>query len=269
MTTLFLLAHQDDEIGVFHKIAAETRRGGRALCVYMTNGAWAGVSSDKRNAESLKTLKKLGVAAQDVSFLGTTLSIPDGRLVECLERCFDGVCGLINDRRSAGMTIEQIVVHAWEGGHQDHDAGHLLGVALADHFGLMRDSRQFPLYRRADRGISIAFATPLQSNGAIEAEPIPLRDRFSYLRLLINYRSQIRVVLRLLPHLLRDYAASGTQKMQGLSLERVHELPNAPPMLYEVWKLYTHADFQRHAQPFLDRHLTATRATDRSEERPA
>src|SRR5215467_13204475 len=36
--TLFLLAHQDDEFGVFFEIEDTLANGGRAICVYLTDG---------------------------------------------------------------------------------------------------------------------------------------------------------------------------------------------------------------------------------------
>lgn len=269
MSTLFLFAHQDDEIGVLHEIAEAKRRGEQITCAYMTNGAWAGVTSERRNAESLAALAALGVTHSDAIFLGTSLAIPDGRLVENLERALDGVCQLIEQRRSEGHDIRRIVMHAWEGGHHDHDAVHLLGLAAAQRNGLVDVSRQFPLYRRQASGSAMAFAAPLESNGPVETAHIPVLRRLAQLRILTNYRSQARVMLRLLPLILRDYATSGTQKLQGISVSRVRTIPNAPPMLYEIWKLYSYADFVRHTEPFIARHLPLPRAPSAASERTA
>lgn len=255
MTTLYLFAHQDDEIGVFHALAEATRRGEPVVCAYLTNGAWAGVTSERRNSESLKTLALLGVAASNVSLLGTNLAIADGRLVENLERAFDGLVQLMEQRRADGQGIQRIIMHAFEGGHHDHDAVYLLGTALAARYGLINQSRQFPLYRRPKDRWSMSFAAPLEANGAVEKLAVPFARRLSYLRLLANYRSQARVILKLLPHIVRDYVMVGAQKLQPISIARAADEPNAPPMLYEIWKLYSYADFRRNAQPFIDRHL--------------
>ncbi|MEQ1652382.1 MAG: PIG-L family deacetylase [Hyphomicrobium sp.] len=269
MSTLFLFAHQDDEIGVLHEIAEGRRRGEQITCAYMTNGAWAGVTSERRNAESLAALAALGVTRSDAIFLGTSLAIPDGRLVENLERALDGVCQLIEQRRSEGHDIRRIVMHAWEGGHHDHDAVHLLGLAAAHRHGLIDTSRQFPLYRRPSVGTSMAFAAPLDSNGPVEKTHIQPLRRLAYLRILTNYSSQIRVILRLLPHILRDYVTVGAQKLQPVSLSRVREIPNAQPMLYEVWKLYTYDAFRNHTEPFIARHLPIPCAPSAASERIA
>lgn len=255
MTTLFLFAHQDDEIGVFHEIAECKRIDGQVDCVFITNGAWAGVTSERRNAESRKTLRALGLTDREFTFLGTTLSIPDGVAVEYLERCFQALCQFIEVRKTNGAAIDRIVMHAWEGGHQDHDSVHLLGVALAARYGLMGRSWQFPLYRRPERRFSKSFGAPLPANGRAEVVHIPLSRRITGLRLLANYSSQKRVILRLLPHVLRHYLIGGVQLLQPVSALRVDEAPNTPPMLYEDWHLYTYARFRKNADPFIERHI--------------
>jgi LmbE family N-acetylglucosaminyl deacetylase len=255
MTTMFLFAHQDDEIGALHVIETRKRHGGRVLCTFLTNGEWAGVTSATRNAESRKVLNALGVATDEIEYLGTDLAIPDGALVERLDVCFAGLCALVDRSHAEAMAIESIVMHAWEGGHQDHDAGHLLGIALAQRYGLIAQSRQFPLYRKADDHQAMTFSDPLDSNGPPEKTAIPLLTRLRFLRLLLTYRSQARVILRLLPHILKNYALKGEQCLQPLSIARLRAAPNAPPMLYETWKLYSYERFRTYVAPFLIRNF--------------
>ncbi|MBK9078040.1 MAG: PIG-L family deacetylase [Hyphomicrobium sp.] len=255
MTTLFLFAHQDDEIGALHEVAEIKRLGGTAVCVFLTNGAWAGVTSAERNAESTKTLAALGVSPSETHFLGTDIGVPDGGLIEHLELCFDAVSELITDLQARGTPVTRIVMHAWEGGHQDHDAGHLLGVALAHQFDVLAESRQFPLYRMPASRWTMTFARPLPANGVVETTRIPLLSRLRYLSLLANYRSQLRVIAKLLPLLIREYATSGVQKLQPVSLSRVRQAPAPPPMLYEIWKLYSYDRFKGRAKVFVEKHL--------------
>lgn len=256
MTTLFLFAHQDDEIGAFHVVSEAKRRDTRVACAFLTNGAWAGVTSETRNAESRKALAALGIELHEVTFLGTELDVPDGALVENLERSFAALCGLVDQLGTEGHRVTRIVMHAWEGGHQDHDAVHIVGIALAQHFGVLDSSRQFPLYRRSDNRKSTGFAAPLTSNGPVETTLIPLSQRLKHLRILTSYRSQARVILKLLPLIVRDYAVSGMQRLQPISVARLSQDPNTPPMLYETWKLYSYDRFRAAAQPFIDRRVT-------------
>lgn len=82
---LFFFAHQDDEFGIFQKIADERRKGHRVYCAYLTYGGLKEVSPQRRNRESLSVLLQLGVQEQDIFFAGQALSIPDAGLSERLE----------------------------------------------------------------------------------------------------------------------------------------------------------------------------------------
>jgi N-acetylglucosamine malate deacetylase 1 len=251
VTTIFLFAHQDDEIGVFHVLADAKRRGQHVACLYLTDGAWGGGDSAQRNAESRSALKSIGLTENEIRFLGTDIPVPDGKLVENLDRCFDAICAFIDDLARSARPVRRVVMHAWEGGHQDHDAAHILGVAIAGKYRITPASRQFPLYRMPATRWTMTFAAPLDSNGAVETTLIPLSKRLRYLRLLTHYRSQKRVMMKLLPHLLKDYAAVGVQRLQPISLARLRDDPNIPPMLYEVWKLYSYARFRQFADAFI------------------
>lgn len=255
MTTLFLFAHQDDEIGVFHALNAAKKRGERLSCVFLTDGVWKGVTSARRNAESKKCLTKLGLTPSEMTFLGTSAAVPNGLLVEHLQHCFDSLCQHVVQLALDGQPVSRVIMHAWEGGHHDHDAVHIIGLALAKKFGLLEQSRQFPLYRNPSGRWTMTFATPLASNGAVESISIPISQRLKYLGLLASYGSQKRVILQLFPHIANHYVRAGAQRLQQLSLERVYSEPNTPPMLYEKWKLYSYARFRQHADPFIARHL--------------
>jgi hypothetical protein len=159
-----------------------------------------------------------------------------------------------------GQPVRRFIMHAWEGGHHDHDAAHLLGLAVANTFGLIDSSRQFPLYRSPSSRFLMTFAKPLPANGKAELTPIPIAKRLTYLRLLGNYRSQARVMFKLFPHIAYDYARYGVQRLQPVSLARASKEPNTAPMLYETWKLYSYAQFRRYADPFIIRTLAQNTA---------
>src|ERR1041385_4601860 len=127
---LCVFAHQDDEYGVAARITRERKAGRRVICAYLTNGA-AKVSSSIRDEESRGVLLLLGVDENDIFFLGSEHDIPDGSLVEHLEAAFHTL-----DRPMRGRQIGEVLTLAWEGGHQDHDAAHLVAVAFAQQRGV-------------------------------------------------------------------------------------------------------------------------------------
>lgn len=256
MTTLILLAHQDDELGVMSEIESDLGEGRRVVCAYLTSGAWAGVSAERRNRESLAALSRLGLERDRVRFIGGAAGIGDGRLVEHLDTALAAVSRLA---RQLG-DVDRILVHAWEGGHHDHDAVHLVGLALARELGLLDRTRQFPLYRSPGAEGRIAFKAPLAANGPVERHPIPPLARLRYLLALRHYPSQLRVMAQLAPRFMWDFLADGCQKLQPVTETRVTERPNEGTMLYEQWGLYTYERFRAAAQRFVESRFTSAKA---------
>jgi N-acetylglucosamine malate deacetylase 1 len=250
VTTLFLFAHQDDEVGVFHEITSTLARGERAVCMYLTNGAWKEVTSERRNAETSEVLRRVGVAPADIHFLGTEISIPGSALPDNLDKCWDALVASV--AQIGG--IDRIIMHAWEGGHHDHDAVHLLGVALAQKLNVLEASRQFPLYRAPGGRVLVTYGAPLAANGLVSRSRIPLVKRFQYISYLRFYRSQLTTVLKVGPLIAWDYLTDRCQKLQPVSAKRITERPNSGTLLYEIWKLYSYAQFKGNAAAFVARH---------------
>lgn len=233
---LFLFAHQDDEFGVFDRIASLRRQGVRVACAYLTDGQSGGSSAATRNAESLAVLAQLGVAAADVHFAGQQLGIGDARLplhLDTAERW-------IGDWIDSFFPIEAIHVLAWEGGHHDHDALHALTVHLAAERGLLERTWQFPLYQaRGLPGPLFRVLAPLAANGPVSATPIARRARLHYLKLCLSYPSQRTTWIGLFPFVLLHYLLRGNQALQKVALARIDERPHAGPLYYEKRKFFT------------------------------
>lgn len=229
-SALFLFAHQDDEFGVFQKIIDEQRHGRRVFCAYLTDGAFEGQSSVRRNRESLAVLTKLGVQKEDIFFAGHTLSIPDGSLLDHLMIASDWIANWL--KRYPMVTA--IYLPAWEGGHHDHDALHAMGVIAAEEAGLIKFVLQFPLYNGYKcAGPMFRVLLPLPMNGEIERKKISWINRLQFLLYCLSYPSQITTWLGLFPFALLHYVFYGTQVLQPVSRERIRYRPHSGPLYYE------------------------------------
>jgi LmbE family N-acetylglucosaminyl deacetylase len=249
---LFVFAHQDDEFGVFHEIKKRAASGEEIAVVYLTSGTFDGSASPVRNAESLKVLSQLGVPRENVFFLGGESAIPDGRLSRHIEKAYhqslDAIAKIGKPSR--------IYVLAWEGGHQDHDAAHLIALALARKFGIEENCFQFPLYTGSGTAwIIFRLFANLKSNGETIRVKIPLRDRIAFLRYITTYRSQVKTWVFLIPFLLFHYLFFGTQGLQGVSISRIARQPHEGKMLYERRGFYTHREFADDVEIFVASHL--------------
>lgn len=248
--TLFLFAHQDDEFGVFYEIHRLVSRGDKVIIAYLTSGTSGGNPSPIRNAESISVLKKLGVSENNIIFLGTNAGIPDGQLCSHLEVAYHSIADLI---AKAGVP-EKLYFHAWEGGHQDHDAAHLIGVVLGEHLGILERCYQFPLYT----GVALPAAFfrmffCLPENGAPNPTIIPWRQRIEFIKLCFQYPSQLKTWVGLFPFFLFHYVFFGTQILQGVSAKQLHRPPHFGKLLYERRGFYSYKTFAKDTRDFISR----------------
>ncbi len=84
---------------------------------------------------------------------------------------------------------------------------------------------------------------PLPENGEVERSSIGWRRRLAYLRICLNYASQRKTMLGLLPFMALDFAISGEQKLSRLSWDRLRQRPHSGVLLYESRRRYRFEDF--------------------------
>lgn len=227
--SIFLMAHQDDEFGIFHQIEHEIDSGRLVRCVYVTDGA-ATADPDRRDRESKFVLQNLGVSEKDILFIGRQLSIGDGKLhchvtdlAEWLSRFFD-----------AHTALKNCFIPAWEGGHPDHDLLHAIAVEVL----LTRTNPpaiwQYPLYNgKGCFGPFFRALSPLPENGSIQRQLIAWRDRIRYIRLCLSFPSQWRSWVGLFPFVAGHYLFNGVQFLQSVSRQRLEAPPHDLPLYYE------------------------------------
>jgi LmbE family N-acetylglucosaminyl deacetylase len=233
---LFLFAHQDDEFGVFQRIADCRAQGLRVACAYFTDGATPTATAAQRNLESLAVLRQLGVAPDDVHFAGQQLGIGDAQLPQhlpnaarWLERWLDGYA-----------EVDALHVTAWEGGHHDHDALHALAVTVAARRGLLARTWQYSLYQAAGLpGPLFRVLAPLPQNGPARTWTIPWRARLTYLRHCLSYPSQRVTWIGLFPFVLLHYLVHGVQALQPVDPARLAQRPHPGPLYYEKRRFFS------------------------------
>lgn len=227
--SIFLMAHQDDEFGIFHQIERELAADRLVRCVYVTDGA-ATADPDRRDRESKFALQKLGVKINDIFFVGRQLSIGDGKihyhvavLAEWLSRFLD-----------THTTLQNCFVPAWEGGHPDDDLLHAIAVKVLLTRANPPAVWQYPLYNGKDCfGPFFRALSPLSENGSIQRQSIAWRDRFRYTRLCLSFPSQWRSWVGLFPFVAGHYLFNGVQYLQSVSSQRLEHPPHDLPLYYE------------------------------------
>jgi LmbE family N-acetylglucosaminyl deacetylase len=248
---IYLFAHPDDEFGAFFSLEQAIARGSAVYCMYLTDGGFGGQGTARREDETLRVLSRLGVGEHSVHFIGGREGFADGQLCTRLDDAFQAMAAVLD----AIPEIERLHVHAWEGGHQDHDAVHLLGAAYAAKRNLWSACRQFPLYRAGRGLLGISTCAPLVDNGPVESNRIPWGRRLKYLSLCLTYRSQWKSFLFLLPTLALHYALKGTQDSQSVGAPRIGDRPHEGLVLYERRGVESFGAFRDASAPFLAAHF--------------
>ena len=236
-TALFLFAHQDDEFGVFQKIADEKENGSKIVCIYLTSGAPSNGCPLKRNRESISVLKKLGV--DDILFVGSDLSIADSTLIHNLNTASIWLEDFFNSIQN----FYTIYIPAWEGGHPDHDAIHAITIQISSNIGLLDKIRQFSLYHSHQcPSVFFRVLAPLALNGKIERSRIPIKNRFRFLIYALSYPSQTKSWIGLFPFVFFHYIFWGWQEVQPASKNRIQSRPHIGELYYEKRKFASWLD---------------------------
>jgi len=236
---IFVFAHQDDEIAAASRIRFHIARGDAVTCVYLTDGA-SRVASNVRDAESRRVLSALGVT--DVLFLGSEHGIADGKLPEHLDRAL-ALLESVTPPSSAALL--EVVTLAWEGGHQDHDAAHLVALVFAHRRGV--PCRELPLYNgEGTRGPFFRVGHPIGDGW--QTRRITQREKFANALLCRFYASQRMTWLGLMPFL---FLLPARELIRDVSRSRATAPPHRGRLLYERRFRYPYARFASLAEPFL------------------
>lgn len=245
---LFVFAHQDDEIAAATRIAFHVRRGWSVSCAYLTDGEGRKATSRERDEESRRVLAALGVDAARVHFLGSEHHIPDGRLAEHLDRAL----ALLESRISE--PVDELVCLAWEGGHHDHDASHLVAAAFAIRRGIAGRARELPLYHGYRlRGPFFRTLAPLRVGGAWDGRRITAREGLRVVALCRFYRSQRKTWLGLLPSAILRLVFERKEWTRPIDLARLPLKPHDGVLFYERRFGASWASLERNARDFLAR----------------
>lgn len=243
----FLLPHPDDEFAVSALIRDFCRAGVRVSCIYLTDGAFGGQSPVRRQNEGLRALAGLGVPAREVIFLGEQQDIPDGALHLHLDKAL----AALRAHDALRTPPDELFCPAWEGGHQDHDAVHL--VALALHARLTGTRlRQFSIYHGAGLpGPLFHVMQPIAGNGPSEDRAASARERLAQVRFCLNYPSQWKSFIGLMPAVAWRMLSDGRLRLQAVDAARTWRSPHAGKPLYERRGFLSEVQFRERANPFI------------------
>lgn len=251
-TSVFIFAHQDDEFGIFPEIERQINNQTKVIILYLTSGSLDGMPRPDRDAESLNVLSHIGVAREDIYFFGTEFKIPAARMHEFLHILYPELIKLLN-------TIDKITslyFLSWEGGHQDHDATHIIGLSIAKKFEILDCSYQFTLYSGHKLPWKLfRLFSPIASNGKTIIYKISWTLRLRFIKYVLSYRSQVIPMIGLFPFFLFHQIFKGTQILQQVNIKRVLERPHEGKLLYERRSNISFKEFNGEVHNFIKSYI--------------
>jgi len=225
---VIVFAHPDDEFAVFPWIERLHAAGGRIACLWLTDGGWGGQDCRIRMQESREVLASMGLPADDLRFVGSEWQVPDGEL----DQRMAAVDAQLQALAPHFHRFQEVWMPAWEGGHSDHDATHLLATRFATTIGAR--PWQFPLYHGEGLpGPWFRVLSPLAANGPFRTLVTTAAERWRSVRRCLAYRSQRKSFLGLLPFYILRLLSSRAFVLQPVDAARTAGTPHAGRLLYE------------------------------------
>lgn len=226
----YLLAHQDDEFGVFIDIFKNIKNF-NIYVIFLTSGYKKKINKSQifeRDRESIKVLKKIGVEEKNIIFLGKKCDIQCNKLYLNINKAYKEIYNLAKK-----TTPYKLVTLSWEGGHEDHDACNLIGRKISYKFNIIKNSKEFSLYNAfKTKLIYFKVFNPIQEKGLLVRTNF--YNRLFLISLLFMYRSQIKIWIGLYPFIIYHYLFLGYNMLQPLNKSKIIKKPHSGKLLYEL-----------------------------------
>ena len=149
------------------------------------------------------------------------------------------------------MSLNSIITHSWEGGHEDHDACNLIGRKVAYDNRIVDKSFQFSQYNAYNTKIIFfkVFNQIDQKKG--KKFFTKFEKRIFFIKLLFIYSSQIKTWLRLYPFIIFHYLFRGYNYIEKLNKDKFIKKPHQKKLLYEIRQFCNFEKFRSKTKFFL------------------
>ena len=226
----YLFAHQDDEFGIFIQLKKDANIN-NTFIFYLTSGTNKNINKNKlylRDKESIKSLTDLGIKKKNIIFVGRKLQIKHNKLyfnVKKIMKFFDNYISTFNKPYV-------IYTHSWEGGHEDHDTCNLIARKIRSKYKI-KNCYQFPLYNSYKTSIIFFKVFNPINQRNIKKIYSSIKNRFYFVKLLFNYKSQIKTWVGLYPFIIFHYIFKGYNIIEKLNSSKKIKKPHKGELLYE------------------------------------
>jgi len=238
---IFIFSHLDDEFGIFYQLEKSLKSKKDTLIFYVTTSSSNHVIHQKRLTETYKSLEALGANRSQIILLGTELLIPDLGVSEKVIKVFNYFDQLLTKNNTKDLVI---YTHAYEGGHPDHDALNLILRSLRQKRNYLFKIVVYPLYHgKGMPWILYKVMDPFKKSKGWYSLEIPLQKRLFYIKLLFNYKSQVKTLIGLAPFYIFKILFRGKQNLK-IEDNFYGGMPHSGFPLYEKRQMYSQSKFK-------------------------
>lgn len=222
-----LLPHPDDEFAVFPWLSLAIKQGLQVRCIWVTDGGFGGQDPRRRESESRSVLRRLKLDEVRMDFFGARHRVKDGELhlhapevLELLKQDTNENCG------------GSIIFPALEGGHQDHDATHIIGRMLAHR--MRAAGFEYSVYNGYKLpGPFFRVFHPLNKREDALSCSVAFKDRIRFVQACFSYRSQWKSFVGLLPLFILRMMASRPYVLHRVDISSKIDRPHQGKLLFE------------------------------------
>ena len=241
---IIMLPHQDDEIALLPYLDI-LKKNINLKIIYLTRHKSKKVNI-RRNAESKKVLKKLGIDDKKIIFLGAQKNIIDQFLYKNINTVTKYLLENKNIITSDKNTT--LLTTSYEGGHPDHDAAFIICMQIYQKMKYIK-FLSFPLYNSESIFFPFqAFKNLKRYQKQIIEIQFSIKKTYLYFNLIFNYRSQLKTIFFLLPFF--TYRCLIKRKfilIRHNKTENIEDKAHEGKLLYEKRGWLTYSQFKNQA----------------------
>lgn len=228
---IFLLPHQDDELGVITSIIDSIKKPDcSTYCIYLSTNP----NNIDRDKESKNFFKFLNLSSIKQIFLGSHLGIYDLKVSNNLNKLYKYLFLFLNNNFPQNIKLN-IYTPSYEGGHPDHDSSYVIGLKINKNFN-GSNHFTFPLYNYENKRFGFFNAFKPLNKYCSNERSVSFPRKFIWLLIFAPFvfHSQLRSILILYPfYLLRILKGfSLIQELDGANIF-VLKQPHKGKLYYE------------------------------------
>ncbi|MCB1144245.1 MAG: PIG-L family deacetylase, partial [Leptospiraceae bacterium] len=216
----------------------------------LTDGAFYGASTLKRNQESISVLKDLGIPDEQILFLNHSNPIHDTELIKNLDLSYKSILESIGDKK-----IKEIYCTAYEGGHPDHDATFLLALVLAKKYSIEKINQFFTYNSKGLGFVFFRVMSPVNDKYPVAKYKLTFSQLIKHFLLIRKYKSQLKTWIGLSPFVFIKYILYRSQLIQKIPSDFLPQRPHSGRLYYEKRNWFQFEEFQILKDQFLEKNM--------------